>query len=712
MQNVEDPKAPYLNPELPLEERLNDLMGRMKTSEKAALMLHEAAGIDRLGILPYDWWSEGLHGVARAGKATVFPQAIGMAATFDPALLQTVADAISDEARAKHHAFVAQGNYKRYTGLTYWSPNVNIFRDQRWGRGHETYGEDPYLTGELGAAFVRGLQGDDPKYMKIAACAKHYAVHSGPEADRHTFNAVASERDLRETYLPAFKRLVEEGVESVMGAYNKTNGEPCCASPRLISQILRGEWGFDGHFLSDCWAIRDFHTTHKVTKTPEESAALAVKEGCDLNCGCTYEYLLEALKQGLLTEEDIDRSARRLMRTRFKLGMFDPAERVPYASIPQDVVCCDKHRALARKTAQRSCVLLKNEGGVLPLRKNLKQIYVVGPNAANVDVLLGNYYGASQSLVTVLEGIVGAVDMSTIVEFKKGCECTYPNTNPRDWVSHEASRADAVIAVMGLRPELEGEEGDAFHSLAVGDRADLSLPPHQIEFVRQLHKAGSKVILVLTGGSAIAEPELYDLAAAVLWVGYPGQEGGNAIADLIFGDVAPSGRLPMTFPRSVDDLPAFDDYSMRGRTYRFAEKEPLFPFGFGLSYTTFEYADLRLSAAKLSSGGRLTLNATVRNTGTRDADEVVQLYVRDIETSVPAPLWSLRGFRRVSLAAGASTTVEFTIDTDMLQLYDDHGRPFLEAGEFEVQIGGASPGKRARELGAAAPVTARFVLEV
>ena len=698
----------YKDPSQTIEKRVADLISRMTLEEKASQMLHEAKAVERLGIPEYNWWNECLHGVARAGRATVFPQAIGMAATFDTDLLFRVATTISDEARAKYHAAVAAGNRGHYRGLTFWTPNVNIFRDPRWGRGQETYGEDPFLTAQLGVAFVKGLQGDDPKYMKAAACAKHYAVHSGPEADRHHFDAVVSQKDLYETYLPAFKALVEVEVEAVMGAYNRTLGEPCCGSQLLLVDILRKAWNFQGHVVSDCWAIRDFHENHKVTSRPEESVALAVNKGCDVNCGCTYEFLVKAVQEGLLDESTVDESLTRLFSTRFKLGMFDPQENVSFSKISMDVVNCEDHRKLARETAVKSIVLLKNENNLLPLKKGPKKILLAGPNAANVSVLLGNYYGLSDKLVTVLEGVAGKLDEATNIEYRTGCLLKGNSLEAKNWTFHEAENADVIIAAFGLDPSLEGEEGDAIASDETGDRSDIRLPQGQEEFLRQLKASGTPVVLVLAGGSPIAFPE--DIADAILFMWYPGEEGGNAVSDILFGDASPSGKLPLTFPKSIDQLPPYEDYTMRGRTYRYMREEPLFPFGFGLSYTQFSYDSIQLSSSTINKGGSLEVEVSVTNTGNRKAEEVVQLYLSDLEASVDVPLYALKGFCRINLEAKERTSVKFTVTLEMMELVDQDGKSVLEPGEFKITIGGSSPGKRSEDLGAPTPVEAVFTV--
>lgn len=694
--------ALYLDPSQPIEARVGDLMGRLTVDEKIGLMNHVSSAVERLGIPEYDWWNECLHGVGRAGRATVFPQAIGLAATFDEDLVHRVADAISDEARAKHHAAVRAGNRGAYRGLTFWSPNVNIFRDPRWGRGQETYGEDPVLTGRIGAAFVRGLQGDDPDHLKVAACAKHYAVHSGPEGERHRFDAQVSKRDLFDTYLPAFESLVEAGVESVMGAYNRTLGEPCCASELLMNDILRGRWGFRGHYVSDCWAIQDFHQHHKITADAAESAALAVRLGCDLSCGCAYKELPEALSRGIVSEAEIDRCVERLLRTRFRLGMFDGAEHDAYASIPVEVIGCEAHRDLAREAAEKSVVLLKNDG-VLPLG-TCKRIFVTGPSAASVDVLLGNYFGVNSTLVTILEGIAGRVDQGTTVQYRLGCLVSHPGTSGSGWMVGEAREADVAIVCLGLAPQLEGEEGEAISAESSGDRIDIGLPEVQMEYLRALKASGTPIVLVVTGGAAIAMPEAHELADAMLFVWYPGERGGEAVARVLFGDACPSGRLPVTFPMSVDQLPPFEDYSMANRTYRYSQETPLYPFGFGLSYARFSYSEPLL----MEQEDGLVVSALVRNEGDREAEEVVQLYLHDLEASVSVPRWALKEFERIRLAPGASERVAFAITPRMLELVDEEGERRMEPGRFRALIGGACPHPRAQELGAPAPAVVEF----
>ncbi|MFO7171184.1 MAG: glycoside hydrolase family 3 C-terminal domain-containing protein, partial [Chloroflexota bacterium] len=616
-----------------------------------------------------------------------------------------------DEGRAKYHeALRRNGQTGWYQGLTFWTPNVNIFRDPRWGRGQETYGEDPFLTGEIGAAFVRGLQGDHPRYLKTAACAKHYAVHSGPEKDRHTFDARVSARDLHATYLPAFRKLVVEAkVEAVMGAYNRTNGEPCCASPTLLGEILRGAWGFEGHVVSDCWALNDLHLHHKVTADAVESAALALKMGCDLSCGETYEFLGEALRRGLVEEADIDRALRRLLVTRFKLGMFDPPEMVPFASTPMSVVGCEEHRALAHEAALKSLVLLKNDG-ILPIAPDARTVLVVGPNAASADILLGNYFGMSDSLCTLLEGIAGRAPEGMRVEYLLGSNLTHPNANPLNWSVFSASHADVVVACVGLAPQLEGEEGEAIGSAAHGDREDIGLPAAQVDYLKRLAERGVNLVLVVAGGSPVALGELAELARAILFIWYPGQEGGRAVASVLFGDESPSGKLPITFPKSVEQLPPFEDYAMDGRTYRYADAEPLYPFGFGLSYTTFTYDAIALDRERVSAGEPVQVRVSVTNSGAVAAEEVVQLYISDLEASVPVPKHALIGFRRVRLAPGETAQVEFSVTPEMMELVDDDGARRLEPGVFRLTAGGCSPGARGEALGAPRPVSATFTV--
>ena len=700
---------PYLDPSLPTGKRVADLLSRLTLNEKLGQFIHPVDGIPRLGVAPYNYWSEGLHGVGRNGRATVFPQAIGMSATWHPALVKKIASAIGDEGRAKYHeALRVKGEAGLYQGLTFWSPNINIFRDPRWGRGQETWGEDPFLTGEMGAAFVLGLQGDHPRYMKAAACAKHFAVHSGPEKLRHSFNAQVSRRDLYATYLPAFKKLVTEAkVEAVMGAYNRVLDEPCCASSLLLQDILRGEWGFAGHVVSDCWALSDIHGAHHVTDNPVETAALALKAGCDLSCGCTYDRIEEALEQGLISQADIDQALARTFATRFKLGMFDPQKKVPFASTPMSVVGSKKHRQLACRAALQSAVLLKNNNRTLPINQDVKSIFVTGPAAASLDVLLGNYYGINDQMTTLLEGIAGRLPEGIKLEYRPGCQWTQESASPVNWAELEAAFSDLTIVCAGTSPLMEGEEGESILTAESGDRAQIELPVVQQKFIRALSERGARIVLVLTGGSPIALGEIADMVEAILFVWYPGQEGGRAVGSLLFGDAVPSGKLTVTFPKATSDLPPFEDYSMAGRTYRYAEREPLYPFGFGLSYTRFEYRELKVISPGVSSAG-FDVSVQVTNAGEVASDEVVQLYVSALETRLPAPLSQLIGFRRVTLKAGQSKKVRFTITPEMLASFDENGRQKLEPGKFRLTAGGCSPGARGLALGAARPVILEF----
>jgi beta-glucosidase len=849
---------PYKDPSVPVEKRVDDLVARMTLEEKVSQLMNAARPIERLGVPEYEWWNEALHGVARAGIATVFPQAIGLAATWDPELIHEVADVISTEARAKHHEFVRNGERGRYKGLTFWSPNINIFRDPRWGRGQETFGEDPYLTARLGVAFVKGLQGDHPRYLKVVATPKHYAVHSGPEPERHTFDAVASERDLQQTYLPAFRAtVVEARAAGVMCAYNRTNGEPCCASKRL-TDILRREWKFDGHVVSDCGAIEDIYLRHHFVKTEPEAAAIALKAGTDLSCGREYGSLIQAVKNGLISESEIDVSVKRLMTIRFRLGMFDPPEMVPYTRIPFSENDSVEHRALALKTARESIVLLKNDRDILPLKKDLKTIAVIGPNADAPDVLLGNYYGQPSKSVTPLAGIREKVSATSKVLYSAGVYQTGTLVEPadssvlrsnghlsanglkgeyfnnREWkgepalvrtdstvdfnwgsvspatlvvadnfsvrwtgklmpkesgkyllgfsgnggvrffldgkivledfanrrtrsltkdlaleagqvydirieyqenANHYASarlvwappsgtrllredalnkarQADVVIMVMGISPSVEGEEMEVkAEGFRGGDRTDISLPEPQEDLIKEIHAMGKPVVLVLLGGSALATNWASANVGAIVDAWYPGEEGGTAIADVLFGDYNPSGRLPVTFYKSVDQLPQFEDYSMAGRTYRYFKGEPLYPFGFGLSYTRFKYDSLKIENPSIKAGTPVTLSVEVQNILSREGEEVVQLYLSDAASSFPVPIRSLVGIARVRLKPGEKRGVLFTISPEQMTLIDDRGNRIIEPGEFLVAVGGKQPGfKGAADASTTGVVTGRFAV--
>ncbi len=714
MKEKEKPEQQsYLDTALPFSDRVKELIKLLKLDEKIGLISYTGEKIPRLDIPAYNYWSEALHGVARNGRATVFPQAIGMAATWDKEMIFNVATAISDEGRAKYHQALRRNGFTdQYQGLNFWSPNVNIFRDPRWGRGQETWGEDPHLIGEMASAFVKGMQGDDPKYLKTSACAKHFAVHSGPERERHTFNAIVTRRELYDSYLPAFKKLVQAAnVDAVMGAYNRILGEVCCASKLLIEDILRGEWKFQGHFVSDCGALTDFHLSHKVTNDAAESAALALKHGCDLGCDHVFNEIPEAIRRGLITEEVVDRALERVLLTRFKLGMFDPPQDVPFASIPENVIGCDKHRELAYQTAVESIVLLKNKKNILPIKPSVRKIFVTGPNATSTEVLLGNYYGFNERMITLLEGITGRIPEGMGMEYTTGAMLKHPREIKETWAPGMALSSDLAIVCGGFSSFLEGEEGESLLSPQNGDRSSISLPVSQINYIKELAISGTKIVLVLTGGSPVALGEIEDMVDAVLFIWYPGMEGGNAVADILFGDVSPSGKLPLTFPKSLEQLPPFDDYSMDGRTYRYMKEEPLYPFGFGLSYCLFEYQHLRLEKQSISLGDSLHCSFELHNNGDRTASEVVQFYLSDLDASTIVPLHHLIGFERVELLSGEKKKVEFLVTPEMMSFYNDDGKLTLEPGEFRLEIGGCSPGKRGQDLGAPMPLTTLFELK-
>ncbi|MFA5206294.1 MAG: glycoside hydrolase family 3 N-terminal domain-containing protein [Lentisphaeria bacterium] len=682
----------FLDPARPVAERVQILVGQMTLREKIAQLLHTAPPIPRLHVPAYTWWNECLHGVGRAGRATVFPQGVGMAATFNAPLVHRIATAISDEARAKYLDAQRRGNTGMYAGLTFWSPNINLFRDPRWGRGQETYGEDPYLTARLGVAFVKGLQGDDPRHLKTVATPKHFAVHSGPEAGRHGFNAVISGRDLRESYLPAFQAAVTEGgAESVMTAYNRTNGEACSASPTLLGRILRGEWGFRGYVVSDCGAVEDIYHHHQLAPDLPAAAALAVRAGCDLCCGEIYRNLLAAHQQGLVSEEEIATSVRRLFTARFRLGMFDPPEQVRWNAVPAATVCCPAHRQLALDAARESLVLLKNDG-VLPLKPGLSRIGVAGPLALDLVALLGNYNGHSPEMTTILGGLAGCVGNGVTLTHGKGCEVTGGGPVPKGGQRWLFADCDVIVACLGYTAELEGEEGDAFNADgAGGDRAKLGLPGRQPELLEELLALGKPVVVVLCTGSPVTLGAAGDRVNAILCAWYPGEAGGRAIAEALLGQVNPGGRLPITFPKRLEDVPPFQQYAMAGRTYRYAAAEPLYRFGFGLSYTTFAYSGLRLDRAALGADGEVTVRVTLANTGAVAGDEVAQLYLQPLAPSVPAPRWHLEGFQRVHLAPGERRELAFTVTAGQFRHYTDDGRPFLDPGPYRLHVGGGQP---------------------
>jgi len=831
----------YLNPNLPIEKRVDDLISKMTLQEKASQMINSSAAIPRLQIPEYDWWNEALHGVARAGIATVFPQAIGLAAMWDTDLMFKIADVISTEARAKNNDFIKKGDRGIFKGLTFWSPNINIFRDPRWGRGQETYGEDPYLTSRLGVEFVKGLQGDDPKYFKLIATPKHYAVHSGPEPDRHTFDAIINNRDLYETYLPAFEATIKEGrAQSVMCAYNRFLGDACCGSPTLLKKILRYEWGFDGYVVSDCGAIYDIFKNHKIVSTSAEASALAIKAGTDLECGSEYgKSIVEAVAKKYISENEIDTSLKRLLKARFLLGMFDPPEMVKYTQIPIEENDSEEHRLLSIKAAQESIVLLKNENNLLPLNKDIKKIAVVGPTADSYLMLLGNYNGTPSRYTTPLKGIINKVEKNTEVVYEPGCnlveegpithylssdvlsadgekglkaeyfknvnlegEPFYTKIDPveitnwiygtrtpniralsefsirwsgkinvhedgnynftvkgengyrlfidnqivvDDWSDHDysvksnsiylkknkpydirieyfkkssgrgqlflewqllnvdyaqraieaAKNSDAVIFIGGITAQLEGEEMRVdYEGFKGGDRTSLDIPKVQDNLLKALRATGKPVILVLTSGSALAINWEKENIPAILQLWYPGEEGGTALADVLFGDYNPAGRLPVTFYKSVDQLPPFEDYNMKGRTYRYFDGEPLFPFGFGLSYTKFEYKNL-VVPAKIKTRENLKVSAEVANTGKYAGDEVVQLYVKDMQASLPVAIHSLQGFKRINLKPGEKKIVDFILTPKQLSLVNENAKRIVEPGEFEISVGGIQPGTKA-----------------
>jgi beta-glucosidase len=826
---------PFRNPTLSYEERVNDLVSRMTLQEKADQLLYTAPAVPRLGIPAYNWWNEALHGVARAGFATVFPQSITIANSWDEGLMYNVANAISDEARAKYHEFQRRGKTGIYQGLTFWSPNINIFRDPRWGRGHETYGEDPYLTARMGYEFVRGMQGDNARYLKTVATAKHYAVHSGPEPSRHSFNAKVSEIDLRETYLPAFRTLViDAGVYSVMGAFNMFRDYPCCANPILYG-ILRNEWGFKGYIVSDCWAISDFYQFTHFAKDATEAAAQAVKAGTDLECGVDYKHLVEAVNRGILTEEDINIALKRIFTARFKLGMFDPDEIVPFAQIPYFVNCSDYNNSLSRKAACESIVLLKNEKDILPLSKDIKTIAVIGPNADNFESLIGNYNGIPKQPVTVLKGIINKTTPDTRIIYEEGSDlaegihnlspipCRYlltpdghqgalgeyynnremkgepvftriddniafywehlsprydlpdddfgvkwttfltppetgtyalggwgssgyeilldgkriisdrnehaasikefpvdlesgkkykievlyknyagdadikllwakPRTDMLKLAVKAAGEADAVVLVLGLSQRLEGEEMSIkIDGFLGGDRTNLNLPAVQEQLLDAVSGTGKPVIVVLMNGGALSVNKANEKAAAILLAGYPGQQGGNAVADVLFGDYNPAGRLPVTYYKSIDQIPAFENYDMTGKTYRFFKQQPLYPFGYGLSYTTFKYSNLSIPE-KVVAGEKVIVKVTVTNTGKAEGDEVTELYLTDEKASTTRPIRQLEGFCRISLKPGESKEVEIKLEPRQFSIINNKGKRVIEPGFFTISAGGKQPG--------------------
>lgn len=705
---------PYKDASLPMEERAASIVSQLTLEEKCGQLLFDASAIERLGIPAYNWWNEGLHGVARFGRATVFPQPIALAATFDTDLVNRIATAVSSEARAKHNEAVKRNYRGLYTGLTLWSPNINIFRDPRWGRGMETYGEDPYLTSRMGVAFVKGLQGNDSVFLKTAACAKHFAVHSGPEAERHSFNAEPPLRDFYQTYLPAFEKLANEAhVEGFMTTYSALYGVPTGASKLLLQDILMTRWNFHGYVVSDCWAVMDFHNGHKYTATKAESAAVALKNGINLNCGEAFQAIPEAIQAGLITEQDVDKALIRLFTTRLKLGLFDEMEQNPYANISADTVACPTHLALAREAAQKAVVLLKNNG-VLPLGKEAERYYVVGPNAADVDVLLGNYNGQSADVRTVVEGICGKVSLATRMEYRKGFTFDSPNRNDINWAMTEGAGADAVIAVIGFNTMFEGEEGEAILSDNKGDKRELSLPATQLRYLKELKKTigNTPLVVIVTGGGPVDLADVHELADALLMVWYPGEQGGVGIADVLFGDVEPTGKLPVTFPKSIMDLPDYRDYAMSGRTYKYSHAEPLYPFGYGLGY---RYADLqelviveKIYRAKKDSD--LHYVFTIHNPSDQPLETVIEHYITPPKTTFETPLFDLKRFDRIKLAAGETRKINVSIPFDELRYFDDNGVPVLLKGNYVLHVAYSLPTKRSAELGIPQALNNEFVV--
>mgnify|MGYP000241673784 FL=1 len=684
------------------EKKAEKLISEMTIEEKASQMVHSSRPIQRLNIEKYNWWNEALHGVARSAKATVFPQAIAMAATFDTILIKNVGEAISDEARAIHNIFRQKNMKNEYTGLTFWSPNINIFRDPRWGRGHETYGEDPYLTSVIGRAFVKGMQGNDKKYLKVAACAKHFAVHSGPENERHSFNAQVSKKDLYETYLPAFKSLVDVNVDAIMCAYNRTNNNPCCGSNELIENILRESWNFKGHVVSDCGAIFDINNNHSFTNSALESVAYAVKGGVDLNCGSMYNLIPDAIKAELLSEKDVDKSLKRLLMTRLKLGTIGNVDDNPYSNIQPDIINSKKHKNLAKEVAVKSIVLLKNKNNLLPLKKEINTLFITGPNAANTNTLLGNYHGLSSEIVTPLEGIVGQISKGTMVRYKMGVGINDQQTNRTEWSASLAGSSDATIAIMGISALMEGEEGAAISSNANGDRSGIDLPKTQINYIKTLRsKAGSKpIILVLNSGSALNLSEVEPYVDAIIYAWYLGEQGGNAIAEIIFGDSNPSGKLPFTIPRSTDQLPDYKDYSMKNRTYRYIQYIPMYPFGFGLSYSPIKFSDLNFSDDIFKIGNSMTVSLQVENISDKYTEQVIQMYITQPDSNYINPKFSLKQFKRIFLGPREKKIITFLLTSQMLESFDVNGNSKLQTGTYKITIGNSSPGIRSKQLGA------------
>ena len=705
-------KPVYLDETRSVEERARDLVSRMTLEEKASQLRYNAPSVKRLGIPDYNWWNEALHGVARAGTATVFPQAIGLAAMFDEKMLQKIGDIVSTEGRAKYNEAVANEDRGLYKGITFWSPNINIFRDPRWGRGHETYGEDPCLTGRMGKAYIKGVQGNG-KRLKAAACVKHFAAHSGPEKGRHSFNSQVTKKELEETYLPAFETCVKEAkVEGVMGAYNRLNGEAACGSYHLITELLREKWGFSGYYVSDCGAIKDFHMHHGLTSTVQESAALALKSGCDLNCGAVYLHMLSAYEQGLVTEEDIDRAVYHLMCTRIRLGMFD--EHTEYDDIPYEVNDCKEHHEAALHGAEESMVLLKNDG-ILPLAADqLKTVAVIGPNADSREILKGNYNGTASVSYTLLDGIREALGEDVRIYYSEGAHLFRENVESLaeadDRIKEAvtvARKSDVVFLCLGLNGTLEGEEGDANNSYAGADKADLNLPDSQMRLLEAVCQVGKPVVLLLATGSAMTISYAQEHCAAILQVWYPGQMGGKAAANLLFGKVSPSGKLPVTFYRTTEELPEFTDYHMEGRTYRFMKNEALYPFGYGLSYGKFRYSDLKVTV----KAEGVHLSVKVKNVSEWSCDEITEIYVKVEDSLLAVPNGSLVDFARTSLLPKEEKQLEFMLPFKAFTVVNQDGEHILDGTKALIYAGGSQPDKRSVKLLGQAPLCCTLNLE-
>ena len=693
---AQDAVPVYRNTSVTIELRVKDLLGRLTLEEKISLLGFRSKAVPRLGIPAYNWWNEGLHGVARAGQASVFPQAIAMAATFNDSLVERIADVISTEARAKYNLSSVNNPGQQYMGLTFWSPNINIFRDPRWGRGQETYGEDPFLTASMGVAFVKGMQGNDPVYLKTAACAKHFAVHSGPEATRHQFNAIVDEKDLRETYLYAFKKLVDAGVESVMCAYNRLNDQPCCTNSELLKQILRKEWKFKGHVVTDCWALEDIWRTHKVMNNSVEVAAAAIKAGVNLDCSnMLQDDLIKAYQKNLVTVAEIDTALVSILRTEFKLGFYDEKNKVPFSKLGAENVHTQNAIDLSRKAAQQSMVLLKNINGLLPLDKNkLHAIAVVGPNAGTIEPLIANYHGMSGNMISFAEGITEAAGPAVAVQYDQGSDYTDTTHFGGVWM---ASESDVTIVVIGLTPVLEGEEGDAFLSANGGDRSTLGLPAAHIKLLKQLKQNGKPIIAVINAGSAVDVSAIEAYADAIVLAWYPGEQGGNALADILFGKVSPSGRLPITFYQTLNDLPAYDDYKVANRTYRYFNGKVQYPFGYGLSYSSFEYQWKQEPRMTSSSKDTLMFSIAIKNNGVMDAAEVAQVYIQYPPID-RMPLKELKSFKRINILKGETQVLQFYIPVNELRKWDlDKKEWKFYPGEYRMMVGSSSQDIRLSE---------------